>query len=203
MARFVRLQQSANGSWRQLAHRPPIESSDIEVTVSAIRSLQVYAPAWERAAADAAIARAVAWLKQASPQSNEDQAFQLLGFAWTKAGKPAIRAAANALVARQRPDGGWSQIPYLESDAYATGQALVALIESGALAASDPVYQRGVRFLLNTQLADGSWLVRSRAIAIQPPLDADFPHGKDQFISAAATNWATQALLYATTKSGT
>lgn len=203
MARFVRLQQSANGSWRQLAHRPPIESSDIEVTVSAIRSLQVYAPAWERAAADAAIGRAVAWLKQAAPRSNEDHVFRLLGFAWTKAGKPAIRAAAAALVARQRADGGWSQIPHLDSDAYATGQALVALVESGALAASDPVYQRGVRFLLNTQHADGSWLVRSRAIAIQPPLDADFPHGKDQFISAAATNWATQALIYATTKSGT
>jgi ankyrin repeat protein len=203
MARFIRLQQSANGSWVQLAHRPPIESSDIEVTVSAIRSLQIYAPAWERAAADAAIGRAVAWLKRAQPQSNEDHVFQLLGFTWAKVDKPAIRTAATALVARQRADGGWSQIPYLESDAYATGQALVALIESGALAPSDPVYQRGVRFLLNTQLADGSWLVRSRAIAIQPPLDADFPHGKDQFISAAATNWATQALIYATTKSGT
>jgi hypothetical protein len=45
--------------------------------------------------------------------------------------------------------------------------------------------------------------VRTRAFPLQPPLDADFPHGKDQFISAAATNWATQALLYAITKSGT
>jgi ankyrin repeat protein len=203
MARFIRLQQSANGSWLLLAHRPPIESSEIEVTVSAVRSLQVYAPAWDRAGTDAAIGRAVAWLKRAAPQSNEDYAFRLLGFAWTKADKPAIRAAGTALVARQRADGGWSQLPSLESDAYATGQALVALAESGALTASDPVYQRGVQFLLQSQLADGSWLVRSRAIAIQPPLDAEFPHGKDQFISAAATNWATQALLYAIGKSGT
>ena len=42
-----------------------------------------------------------------------------------------------------------------------------------------------------------------RAIPIQPYFDAAFPHGRDQFISAAATNWATQALIYASTKSGT
>lgn len=51
--------------------------------------------------------------------------------------------------------------------------------QRGILAPRDPAYRRGVDFLLKTQLADGSWLVRSRAIAIQPPLDADFPHGKD------------------------
>ena len=197
MARFIRLQQSASGAWLLLAHRPPIESSEIEVTVSAIRSLQVYAPAWDRAGSDAAIRRAVGWLRRATPQSNEDHAFRLLGFTWAKADRSAIRAAATALVARQRADGGWSQLPYLDSDAYATGQALVALRESGALPASDPVYRKGVQFLLDSQLADGSWFVRSRAIAIQPPLDAGFPHGSDQFISAAATNWATQALIHA------
>jgi hypothetical protein len=203
MARFVRLQQDANGQWRQFAHRPPIESSHIEVTVSAIRSLQVYAPAWERVAADAAIARAVAWLKRATPVTTEDRAFQLLGYTWTKAAKAEIRAAAQALAATQRADGGWSQLPYLESDAYATGQALVALIESGSVNASDPIYARGVQFLLNTQHADGSWFVRSRALPIQPQLDAGFPHGRDQFISAAATNWATQALIYGIKKPGT
>lgn len=205
MARFVRVQQAANGSWQLLAHRPPIESSDVEVTVSAIRSLQVYAPAWERAASQAAIRRAAAWLKRATLRSNEDHAFRLLGLAWTKSGKRAITAAAGALIARQRDDGGWSQLPYLESDAYATGQALVALVESSAVRPSDPVYRRGVQFLLSSQHADGSWFVRSRAIAIQPPLDADFPYGKDQFISAAATNWAAQALLWTlpTTQGGT
>lgn len=203
MARFIRLQQAANGSWPLLAHRPPIESSAIEVTVSAIRSLQVYAPSRERARADAAIRRGVAWLRRATPVTTEDRAFQLLGFLWTRTDRTAIRDAGRALVAMQRPDGGWSQLPYMESDAYATGQALVSLVESGALRAEDPAYRRGVQFLINTQIADGSWFVRSRAIAIQPPLDADFPHGTDQFISAAGTNWATQALLYAVTKTGT
>ena len=82
----------------------------------------------------------------------------------------------------------------LSSDAYATGQALVALREAGALPVNSPAYQRGVQFLLNSQLEDGSWYVRSRALPIQPHFDSDFPHGKDQFISAAATNWAVMAL---------
>jgi hypothetical protein len=39
--------------------------------------------------------------------------------------------------------------------------------------------------------------VISRAIAIQPYFDSDFPHGADQFISAAASNWAAMALIHA------
>ena len=98
------------------------------------------------------------------------------------------------LLSEQRPDGGWAQIPSLASDAYATGEALVALRDSGALAVGDPGYQRGIRFLLNTQFEDGSWYVKSRVIPIMPYFDSDFPHGADQFISAAATNWAAMAL---------
>ena len=62
------------------------------------------------------------------------------------------------------------------------------------IALTNPAYQRGIQFLFNTQLEDGSWYVRTRAPAIQPYFDSDFPHGPDQFISAAATNWAAMAL---------
>ena len=44
-------------------------------------------------------------------------------------------------------------------------------------------------------MPDGSWLVESHAIAIQPALDAEFPHGRNQFISAAGTSWAAMALM--------
>jgi hypothetical protein len=99
-------------------------------------------------------------------------------------------------VAEQRQDGGWSQIPTLGSDAYATGQVLVSLKEAG-IPVSDPAYKRGVEFLLKTQLEDGSWHVRSRAIPLQPLFESGFPHGRDQWISAAASNWAALALTYA------
>ena len=82
-------------------------------------------------------------------------------------------------------------------DEAATGQALVALTESGGLTIVSPVYQRGVQFLLNSQLEDGSWYVRTRTTPVQPYFDSDFPHGRDQFISAAGTNWATMALAQA------
>jgi squalene cyclase len=102
--------------------------------------------------------------------------------------------AARALLAEQRPDGGWGQTPTLETDAYATGQALVALQWSGRLAASDPALQRGIAFLLRTQLSDGSWLVRSRTFPFQPYKESGFPHGKDQWISASGSSWAAMAL---------
>ena len=83
----------------------------------------------------------------------------------------------------------------MTSDAYATGQALAALHQSGAVAATDAGYQRGVKYLLSTQLEDGSWHVRTRSIPFQPYFEGRFPHGRDQWISAAATNWAVMALI--------
>jgi hypothetical protein len=59
---------------------------------------------------------------------------------------------------------------------------------------SDPVYAKGVKYLLGTQAADGSWLVRSRSIWLQPYFDSGFPYGTDQWISAAGTAWASMAL---------
>jgi ankyrin repeat protein len=194
MARYLRRQQRPNGQWRIAAHRPPIESSDIQVTATALRSLQVYAPKQDRALFDKNIRAATAWLESTAPRTTEDRAFQLLGLGWARAGKPAIQRAAQALVSEQRADGGWAQLPSMSSDAYATGQALVALEESGALTISDPAYKRGVDYLLKTQLADGSWFVKTRALPIQQHFDSGFPHGKDQFISAAASNWAAIAL---------
>ena len=38
---------------------------------------------------------------------------------------------------------------------------------------------------------------------LQPYFDAGFPHGRDQFISASATNYATQALLLTVTRRST
>ena len=196
LARYVRRRQLADGSWRIATHRPPIESSDMTVTALALRALRAYAPAPLKADYDHAVARGAAWLATAQPKRTEDHAFKLLGLGWAGESRAAMRKAADTLIAQQRPDGGWSQLPTLASDAYATGQALTALAETGALKPSDDSYQKGVRFLLSMQLEDGSWYVRTRAVAVQPYFDSEFPHGPDQFISAAATNWATMALAF-------
>ena len=55
----------------------------------------------------------------------------------------------------------------MASDAYATGEALVALRESGASQPADRAYRKGIEFLLRTQIEDGSWIVETRAVPIQ------------------------------------
>ncbi len=197
MVRFLRYQQAPAGFWLPLAHRPPLESSLFAATALTVRALKEYAPANEREVYNAMIARGAAWLAKADAHNTEDLTFQLLGLHWGGGNRSDVQRVATALVARQRADGGWSQLPSMESDAYATGQALVALAHSGALPVTDPAYRRGVRLLLKMQAADGSWFVRTRAVRIQPHFEADFPYGKNQFISAAATNWATMALAFA------
>jgi squalene cyclase len=193
-ARYLKGRQAPDGHWWIQEPRPPLESSDIQVTAVSMRALQVYAPKTQRAEYERAAQLASGWLVKAEPKSNEDRAFQLLGLKWSKASTEIIRKAAGELLAAQRADGGWGQLPSMATDAYATGQALVALHESGALAVADTAYQRGIRFLLNTQLEDGSWYVKSRSHPFQPYFESGFPHGHDQWISAAATNWAVMAL---------
>ncbi len=138
--------------------------------------------------------RAVKWLENTKPATTQDRAFHLLGLAWGNAAPATIKAAARALAATQRADGGWNQLPEMVSDAYATGQALYALNTAGNMAVSSSVYQKGVDYLLRTQAPDGSWHVETRAIWLQPYFESGFPYGRDQFISAAGTAWAVMAL---------
>ena len=95
-----------------------------------------------------------------------------------------------------------SDVASMPSTAYATGKALMALHTAG-VAASDATYQRGVQFLLATQLEDGSWFVKTRALGLQPYFDNGFPRAFDQWISAAGTSWATMALTVASQRTAT
>lgn len=189
MAHLISTKQLPDGSFPAFPGRPPIEASTFTATALSLRALQAYGKDPQDA-----IARARKWLVKARPQTMEERAMQLLGLAWAKASKEELNGPAQALLAEQRADGGWAQLPALESDAYGTGQALVALHESGQLTATDRAFQQGVAFLLRTQFNDGSWLVRSRVFPFQPYKDSGFPHGKDQWISASGTSWAAMAL---------
>ena len=154
MAYFLRMRQQADGRWRPLVidHRPPINSGDIEVTAVAIRALRAYAPRPQRALYERAAERGTAWLRGVTPRTTDERAFQLLGLVWggIKREDEKLRAAAKHLLGEQRADDGWSQLPTLESDAFATGQTLVALRDAGAIAVTDAAYQQAVRFLLGS-----------------------------------------------------
>jgi len=189
MAHLISTLQRPDGHFTTLPVRPPLESSEITATALSMRALQLYGKP-----ATGQIENAANWLRAARPRSNEDRAMQLLGLHFAKTPASGLKEFAQALLAEQRPEGGWAQLPGLESDAYATGQALVALHRSGVVPLSDPAFQRGIDFLVRTQMSDGSWLVRTRSFPVQPYNESGFPHGKNQWISASGTSWAIMAL---------
>ena len=188
--------QGKDGNWYNNLPRPPIQTGDIGATALAVQALQRYPLPGRRAELAKQINRARQWLWNARPQNNEGAAFQILGLAW--AGEPTrkLQPLAKALAAQQHSDGGWSQLPNTKSDAYATGQAVYALRVGARMQSSHPAMDHGLRFLLQTQLADGTWHVRRRAFPFQPTMDSGFPHGRDSWVSAAATSWAVLALSF-------
>jgi ankyrin repeat protein len=190
-------QQAADGGWTFFVPRVPLQSSRFTMTALALRALRAYAPADRASEMAMRIARAKHWLLTAAATTPEDQAMRLLGLKWAGAGPEAREKAIQALRASQRPDGGWAQLASLQSDAYATGQALFALNQAGEIPATDPAYRQGTAFLLRTQDDDGSWFVSKRAMPLNDYFDAGFPHGQSQFSSFNGTCWATMALLLA------
>jgi ankyrin repeat protein len=187
--------QEKDGSWRCDDFRPPIEDGAIGATALALHALQLYPIPGREREMEARIQNAADWLSKVEARTPNRLAFKLLGLGWSGSHQATQKLLAEKILNAQRPDGGWAQLPGLESDAWATAQALTALRQAKAISANDPAYGRGAAFLLRTQFADGSWFVRSRTWPFQPYFNSQFPHGKDQWISAAGTAWATLVLL--------
>jgi ankyrin repeat protein len=186
--------QSPDGSFALVTDiRPPLTGSTVTATAMAIRALREYAPAGRRGEMEARAARALAYLRTTSPRDTQEQTFKMLGLLWGGAPDADVSRERAALAALQRTDGGWAQLPSMQPDAYASGQALWALHQAG-MTATDVVYRKGADYLLKTQLEDGTWFVRTRAFGFQPYFETGFPHGKSQFISTVATSWASLAL---------
>ena len=175
--------------------RAPFEEGPMARTAMAIRVMQVFGTPAMKADLDFRIALARTYLANTKAATNDEAAMQILGLHWAGGSAAKVSALGNALAGAQHADGGWSQNRNLASDAYATGEALAALTETGIVAASGAVYQKGVKFLMDTQSADGSWYVRSRAPKFQPYFQSGFPHDHDQWISSAGTSWAVRALI--------
>ena len=193
--RAIKAMQTPQGNWSaNESRRPPMNAGDFNAAAMAIYAIRQYTPAGNEATSEAAVQRAVTWLEQSTPQTTQDRAFHALALAWSNNASESARKSARALLPMQRPDGGWSQLPGLASDAYATGQALFALYTAGRTPITDPAYRKGIDYLLRTQANDGTWHVKSRSIWLQPYFESGFPYGQDQFISTAGTAWAAMAL---------
>jgi ankyrin repeat protein len=201
-AQFIASHQRADGSWTTIDERPPQSDSVVTTTAVCANSLARYLPDEFKGERENRVRLAREWLLKAQPQTTEDWTYKLQGLGWTGASEAARKNVARQLLAEQHGDGGWSELPELASDAYSTGEVLVALCESGGVGTADPAYQRGVQFLLKSQQTDGSWRVTSRLhppAPVSPPyVNTEFPPFQhDQFVSIMATSFATAALLHA------
>ena len=190
--------QHVEGHWIPYPFRPPIEGSLMANTAWAIRALRLFAPPARAKQVDAAIGRARDWIVKQTPDDTQDLAMKLLALRWSGGRSDrVVTETARRLIALQRADGGWSQTSARGSDAYATGQALVALNQGADMRPTDVAFAKGVAFLTRSQHADGSWLVDTRRTWRRgiPYFESGFPHRMHQFISYAGAAWATMALV--------
>jgi hypothetical protein len=188
--------QGKDGNWYNNLPRPPIQTSDVGATALAVHALSKYGFPGRRQEIGERIERARRWLEKVQPANTEERAWQLLGLVWAASSEKEAEKTqqlAAALLQEQRADGGWSQLPKLRSDAYATGQSLYALKVAGT-APNRAEFKRGLEFLLKAQKEDGTWFVARRAFPFQPTMKSGFSHGRDSWISSAGTSWATIAL---------
>ena len=141
------------------------------------------------------------WFESHTPVDTEERTYKLLGLKWSGGGRASLAAAARDPARTQEADGGWASLDGRVSDAYSTGQALVALHDAGGVPVSDRNWQHGLDYLLTTQAPD--WLVARRdatvsARAVEPAVLRDgATYGHDQSLSAQGGAWAVMALAYA------
>jgi hypothetical protein len=194
VAEYLLKTKDDNGRWKRSSNRPPSEASDFSTTYVALRALSVFGTKEQTDRVSERTEAAAQWLAEGKPSDTEDRVFQLRSLQYTNVDAETQSGLATKLIGQQREDGGWGQRDDLQSDAYATGSVLTCLARTGFLDPTDKAYQRGLRFLLDSQKDDGSWHVVSRSKPFQKYFETGFPHEKDQFISTSATAWAVIAM---------
>jgi len=192
---YVMSQALPDGSFKAEYARVPFECGDIHLTALSIRAIDVYASQAKKEKVQKMRSQTNHWLEQQRPTAQQELAFQLMGLTWCGSSQASKTAVAQKLLAIQNNDGGWSQLPTMTSDAYASGQSLYALAESGTVDINGQAFQKGIDYLLRTQEKTGAWVMVTRSNPIQPFVNTEFPpYDDNQFISAAASNWALLAL---------
>lgn len=190
IARQAISKQRQDGSWEFFLSRPPINESQATDAAWILMALQGEAGPDTPESQREALKKGLAWLASAESADN-DQVKLLKLLLGLRAGEPrgTLQPSISQLLARQRPDGGWSQTAVLPSDAFATGQTLYVLSLAG-YTTRDPAIKRAIDLLVATQKPDGAWPMKSRASPDGRPGAAKLLTP----ITCAATAWATMGL---------
>jgi hypothetical protein len=156
--------QAADGSIPENWVEPPIVQGQSMLTANALVALEWMAAHSKDPKYGSAAERAVAWMANSEPVTTQDMIFKIvaLNHYGTPEHKRIAWSAVEELSLQQQPDGGWKQVDAMKgSNAFATGQVLYAFKQAG-MSVRSPIFQRGVDFLLKTQvneptLDNGSW----------------------------------------------
>lgn len=181
--------QDKDGAWATTRMQPIV---DDKPSAAALIALSLASSKLE---GDTAAAAKVAWtksLKMLNEQKGDAAELQfhvLKLWLQVKGGDAGVAASIKRILELQNADAGWSQAKDMPSDAWATGQTLYVLSLAGRKA-DDPAIRKGREFLLKTQLADGSWLMKSR------PKGPENKSAKNlEPITYASTAWALLGLI--------
>ena len=183
-----------DGHWQASCRRAPMQASLVGDTVLVLIGIEKYATPEQRPQVDAARMLADQWLAQAPQRNQQDRLWRLWGLHYLDGEESVKQSTLAAIFAEQRDDGGWAETEDRQSDTYSTGQSLFMLLKTG-VAADHPAIIRARDYLLRTQHADGSWLAESHVeFKAQKYFENGDPYGDHQFLSTAATAWATAGL---------
>ncbi|MDA7645489.1 hypothetical protein N8642_03930, partial [bacterium] len=199
MAAFLSDYKSEQDYWQFTGKRLPTVGGAFTSTYIALAGIERYGDG--AVASRERVARAHDWLKNNQSFDTEDQVYRLRSLSLL-GDEEAAEFEALKLLSSQRSDGGWAQLPQMDSDAYATSTTLSVLVDSEFLKPEEHWYQRGLSYLLDTQKADGSWQVTKRARVVQPHYESGYPGGEDQFISVVAASWAIYSMVKALPSEG-
>lgn len=196
VAHYLLVWQKDLPHWKPSSPRPPSTKSPFTSSHGAMRALVNFGSLELQTPLKSRFKEIREWVFETVGADTQDRVHRLRTLQLLGERKELARTA-KVLRETQREDGGWAQTSAMKSDAYATATALAALHQAGGLPTNDPAYQRGMLYLLRSQLPDGSWHVKTRAKPFQTYYESGYPHGKDQFISISAGAWATTALALA------
>ncbi|MDA1314460.1 MAG: hypothetical protein O2968_14060 [Acidobacteria bacterium] len=179
--------QRENGSWFSVETWPPFESDAYQLATVAAMAAGM-APGWidkQKADGLAPVSRMKEYLRGAHPPHS----YARVALLWAARYVPGLlddeekKAIVELILAKQRPDGGWSIRSFAEpeqwgvgnraerlraetdyenppSDGHQTGLAIVVLSAAG-VPSSDPAIERGVQWLQSNQRESGRWWTKS------------------------------------------
>ena len=193
---YLSLNQYPDGAFRTTSYRPPTEYGPFTTTAVALRAIKLYPIPGRREEFEERVRsrQTVAALRKGFLHGRTIDAAQ-----WARGCRRICirtRAVREGIEGRSESRRKLEPASRRPAGRLCHGRGALRLACLGERADNDPVYQKGVQWLLRNQLADGSWFAPTRAVPVQPHTFESFPNGWHQFVSDAASCWATMALLF-------